>query len=210
MTSGRQHDPREDRCSEQNTGGPGHRGPSTPPARRGVWALFAVTKPCTEVIAAVRPLSRVRLFAAPWTAHARLPCPSLPPGGCSNSRPSRPLSPPSPPPPIFAASGSFPMTGLKPQKRVLWPLWRLKGQDQNAGKVGHQGGLFLLCGCLPLRVSSRGEGRSPRLPVRPPAVTSGPHLMTSVNLNYLLNDFAMGLRASPLNLRGDNLIHSRW
>ena len=54
------------------------------------------------------------------------------------------------------------------------------------------------------------EGRSPRLPVRPPAVTSGPRLTTSVNLNYLLNDFAVGLGASPLNLKGDSLIRSRW
>ena len=30
------------------------------------------------------PLSRVWLFATPWTTHTRLPCPSLPPGVCSN------------------------------------------------------------------------------------------------------------------------------
>ena len=109
--------------------------------------------------------------------HARLPCPSLPPGGCSNSRPSRPLSPPSPPPPIFAASGSFPMTGLKPQKRVLSPLWRIKGQDQNAGRVGRQGSLFLLCGCLPLGVSSWGEGEIST----PSGKTSSRHIGAPLN-----------------------------
>ena len=37
----------------------------------------------------VQLLSRVQLFATPWMEqHARLPCPSPPPGACSNSCPS--------------------------------------------------------------------------------------------------------------------------
>ena len=36
----------------------------------------------------VQSLSHVQLFATPWTAHARLPCPSPTPGACSNSCPS--------------------------------------------------------------------------------------------------------------------------
>ena len=53
----------------------------------------------------VQLLSHVRLFATPWTQHARLPCPSPTPGAYSNSvhqvgdaiQLSHPLSFPSPP-----------------------------------------------------------------------------------------------------------------
>ena len=44
----------------------------------------------TQMSFVVRPLGRVRLSAAPWTAqHAGPPCPSLTPGAFSHSRPSR-------------------------------------------------------------------------------------------------------------------------
>ena len=73
----------------------------------------------TMVLIVVHSLSHVWLFATPWTAHARLPCPSLSPGICSNWCPlsqwchptilssvipfsSRPQS--------FAAWGIFPMS----------------------------------------------------------------------------------------------------
>ena len=36
----------------------------------------------------VQSLSRVQVFVTPWSADARLPCPSLSPGVCSNLRPS--------------------------------------------------------------------------------------------------------------------------
>ena len=38
--------------------------------------------------ALIQWLSHVQLFASPWTQHARLPCPSLSPGVCSNPCPS--------------------------------------------------------------------------------------------------------------------------
>ena len=41
----------------------------------------------TYSIAAVRPLSRLRLSAIPWTQHTRLPCSSPSPRACSNSCP---------------------------------------------------------------------------------------------------------------------------
>ena len=55
-------------------------------------------------IVVVQSLTRVWLFATPWTQHARLPCPSPFPRACSNScpwigdaiQPSHPLSSPSP------------------------------------------------------------------------------------------------------------------
>ena len=40
-----------------------------------------------EHFVVVQFLSHVRLFATPQTAAARLPCPSLSPGACSNSCP---------------------------------------------------------------------------------------------------------------------------
>ena len=57
---------------------------------------------CT--FSSVQSLSRVWLFATPWTAACRLPCPSPTPGACSNScpsvgdaiQPSHPLLSPSP------------------------------------------------------------------------------------------------------------------
>ena len=61
-------------------------------------------------------LSRVWLFATPWRQHARLPCPSLSPKVCSNSRPlsrwchptiSSSVSPFSSCPQSFQALGSF-------------------------------------------------------------------------------------------------------
>ena len=41
--------------------------------------------PCTVYISPVQSLSHVWLFATPWTAAARLPCPSPTHGACSNS-----------------------------------------------------------------------------------------------------------------------------
>ena len=66
-------------------------------------------------------LSRVQLFVAPWTAAARLPCPSLSPRVCSNSCPlsqwwyltmSFSATPFSFCLPSFLASGSFPVSQL--------------------------------------------------------------------------------------------------
>ena len=66
----------------------------------------------------VQSLSHVRLFATPWTAPARLPCPSSTPGACSNSCPliqwsrwtiSSSVSPFSSCLHFFPASGSFPI-----------------------------------------------------------------------------------------------------
>ena len=63
---------------------------------------------------------RVQLFATPWTAHARLPCPSPAPRACPNSCPlsswchhptvSSPAIPFSSCPQSFPASGSFLMS----------------------------------------------------------------------------------------------------
>ena len=39
----------------------------------------------TWALSSVQSLSRVRLFATPWTVHTRLPCPSPTPGAYSNS-----------------------------------------------------------------------------------------------------------------------------
>ena len=36
-----------------------------------------------ETSIVVESLSRIRLFAMPWTAAHQVPCPSLPPGACS-------------------------------------------------------------------------------------------------------------------------------
>ena len=67
----------------------------------------------------VQSLSHVRLFATPWTAPARLPCPSSTPGACSNSCPliqwsrwtiSSSVSPFSSCLHFFQASGSFPIS----------------------------------------------------------------------------------------------------
>ena len=66
-------------------------------------------------------LSHVQLFVAPWTAAARLPCPSLSPRVCSNSCPlsqwwyltmSFSAAPFSFCLPSFLASGSFPVSQL--------------------------------------------------------------------------------------------------
>ena len=66
-------------------------------------------------------LSRVQLFVTPWTAAARLPCPSLSPRVCSNSCPlsqrwyltmSFSAAPFSFCLPSFLASGSFPVSQL--------------------------------------------------------------------------------------------------
>ena len=69
-------------------------------------------------IVAVQSLSCVRLFATPWTAASRPPCPSPTPGACSNSCPLSwwchpiisssviPFSCPQ----CFPESGSFPMS----------------------------------------------------------------------------------------------------
>ena len=41
----------------------------------------------SSTVVVVQSLSHVWLFVTPWTAAARLPCPSLSPGACSNSCP---------------------------------------------------------------------------------------------------------------------------
>ena len=58
-----------------------------------------------ETSIVVESLSRIRLFAMPWTAAHQVPCPSLPPGACSTHvhwvgdaiQPFCPLLSPSPP-----------------------------------------------------------------------------------------------------------------
>ena len=68
----------------------------------------------------VQSLSHVQLFVTPWTVNARLPCPSVSPGVCSNSctlnqcHPiiSSPVTHFSSYPQSFPASGSFPITWL--------------------------------------------------------------------------------------------------
>ena len=69
----------------------------------------------------VHSLSHVRLFATPWTEHARLPCLSWSSGVCSNSWPvsqwchptiSSSVSPFSSCPQSFPASESYPMSWL--------------------------------------------------------------------------------------------------
>ena len=67
-------DPREDSRTARSTGGrdtevPAPLAPRAPSStRRIVWALSAVTKPCTGGVAAVWWLSHVRLFVTPRTA----------------------------------------------------------------------------------------------------------------------------------------------
>ena len=70
-------------------------------------------------IVVVQLLNCVRLFVTPWTAAARLPCPSLFPRVCSNSCPlsqrshptvSSSVVPFSSCPQSFPASGSFPVS----------------------------------------------------------------------------------------------------
>ena len=71
-------------------------------------------------VVAVHSLSAIQLFVTPWK-HARLPCPLLSPGVCSNSCPlsqwchptiSPSVAPFSSCPQSFPASGSFPMSLL--------------------------------------------------------------------------------------------------
>jgi len=71
------------------------------------------------LVVVVQSLCCVRLFVTPWTVAARLPCPSLSPGVCSNSCPlswwcrpttSSSVVPFSSCPQSFPASGSFPMS----------------------------------------------------------------------------------------------------
>ena len=73
------------------------------------------------VVVAVQLLSRVWVFAAPWAADARLPCPSLSPWFCSNICPSSQwchptvsfsVNPFSSCRQSFSASGSFPVSWL--------------------------------------------------------------------------------------------------
>ena len=73
------------------------------------------------IVVAVQLLSRVRLFATPWTAACRLPCLSLSPRVCSNPHPlswwchptiSFSAAPFSSCPQSFPASGSFPVSLL--------------------------------------------------------------------------------------------------
>ena len=84
----------------------------------------------------VQLLSHVRLFATPWMEqHARLPCPSPPPGACSNSCPSSrwchltvsssvvPFSPSS----VFPSIRDSSLMSLSQDgfyQRSLWICWR--------------------------------------------------------------------------------------
>ena len=62
----------------------------------GIWMNAPWTQfPCWQsegvpntFVVVVQLLSHVRFFVTPWTAHARLSCPSLSPGVWSNSCPS--------------------------------------------------------------------------------------------------------------------------
>ena len=83
--------------------------------------------PCVVVI--VQLLSHLRLFATPWTAIYRCPCPSLSPGACSNSctwswwcHPTISFSviPFSSSLQSFPTSSSFPMRAL----HIRWPQYR--------------------------------------------------------------------------------------
>ena len=85
------------------------------------FALNKFTEGSVIVISSVQSLSRVRLFATPWIAAARPPCPSPSPGVHSDSRPSSPWCHPaisssvvpfSSCPQSLPASGSFPMSQL--------------------------------------------------------------------------------------------------
>ena len=79
--------------------------------------MFFVVEPC-EIVD--HPLSRVQLFVTHWTQHTRFPCPSPPPGACSNSCPwsrchptvSSSVVPFSSRLQSFPASKSFPMSQL--------------------------------------------------------------------------------------------------
>ena len=96
-----------------------HSDPSRP---RGAAVRHLPFFPLLSPFVAVRSLRRVRLFAAPWTAHARLPCPSPTPRACSGSWPSSRQCHPTISssvipfcrllPSIFPASGSFLMCQL--------------------------------------------------------------------------------------------------
>ena len=72
-------------------------------------------------VVVVQSLSRVQLFATPWTAAPQAPCPSPSPGVCSNSCPlsrwchptsSSSVAPFSSCPQSFPASESFPVSWL--------------------------------------------------------------------------------------------------
>ena len=81
-----------------------------------VWMNYALL----TVPFVVQSLSHVQLFVTPWTATYRLPCPSLSPTVCSNSRPLSQWCHPTISschpllllPSSFPASGSFPMSHL--------------------------------------------------------------------------------------------------
>ena len=86
-----------------------------------IWIWVSVRKSKTNcgLVVVVQSLSCVWLFVTPWTVAARLPCPSLSPGVCSNSCPlswwchptiSSSVTPVSSCPQSFPASGSFPMS----------------------------------------------------------------------------------------------------
>ena len=75
-----------------------------------------------EIVAVVQSLSHVWLFMIPWTAHTRLPCPSLSPIHCSNLCPlswwchptiSSSVIPFPSCPQSFLASGSFPFKTIQ-------------------------------------------------------------------------------------------------
>ena len=86
-----------------------------------IWIWVSVRKSKTNcgLVVVVQSLSCVWLFVTPWAVAARLPCPSLSPGVCSNSCPlswwchptiSSSVTPFSSCPQSFPASGSFPMS----------------------------------------------------------------------------------------------------
>ena len=87
-----------------------------------------------------------------------------------------------------------------------------KGQDQWASRSGAGESLFLVCRRLPshcvLTRWGERDGLRPFFQDHQSYHIRAP-LMTSVNLNYLLNTITLGVRVSHVNLRNDNLVRSR-
>ena len=86
----------------------------------------------------VQSLSRVWLFATPWTAHARPPCPSPSPGACSISCPLSHWCHP-----LLFLPSVFPSIRIFSNESVLhirWPnYWSfsfsIKPSDENSGLI---------------------------------------------------------------------------
>ena len=93
----------------------------------------------------VQSLSHVQLFVTPWTVNARLPCPSVSPGVCSNSctlnqcHPiiSSPVTHFSSYPQSFPASGSFPITWVTKIMRTKLKTKKLIQKVQIRKKIVH-------------------------------------------------------------------------